>query len=238
MFDQLNRAVVAAKRSVAFVAEHRETVKELLASNFSAATLAHLSDRQLLLPESAIWREIQALPEARGVVDSIRCHANGIDLAMHTVKVGATLDATVRLRLRELQIGEARQELVAEIADESVQGRNWWGKIVVGIGHLFIDSFVRQAVEKSAMVDRVDFVDERTIRVSLADLPAIHKLREKQIPGWEDSIPLRLVSVSGAAHVDQGVMLQLEVASAVDTLKAGLADLVRAGGRKLKDFRG
>ncbi len=237
-FDGLHRAAGSATSIAKSIFDHRDSVLELLRNNFSPEVVGGLAMGRMLVPESVIWREIQRLPEAADRVDSIHCHVGGIDICAHGTSAGASIELRACLRIRELEISEKRQELVADLSDLSAHGRGLWGEIVCRIAGLFVDSFALHAVRHGDWSGRVSFSpDGRTATVSLADVPAILKLLERQIPALADSVPLRIVSATGAAHVENGINLQLCLMPGVEAEKAPIKDLLGAG-KKLAELLG
>lgn len=212
-FKSFSRSVFEA---ASFALEHKETITDLIKENFSQDVVNYIQNEKFLITELAIWNVVHRIDADKKNIQSLQCFANGIELTVHGKVAGAASESVVPLRILELVIAEDKQEVVLEIGEEQVSGYNLWGKVVFGIAGLFVKSFSRHALEQSTWADKLSFSkDGKTVRVSLAELPAVQKLCEQKLVNWKDSVPLRLISVKGASHVKDGVVVELEVAEKI-----------------------
>jgi len=208
--------------------DHRDTIQLLLKDYFNTETVNHLSDRKLMISEDLIRNEVMHFEKAADVVKGLRCDPDGIIVELHGEKKGVAVEAQIRLNIRKLILTESTQMLVVHVAEEKRPvGANFLGKMVCWVGTAIVGNFTRYALQNCDLGEYTSYNDEEAlVTVRLGELPNVRRLLEPQVRAWKDSVPLRLVGIEDAVHVNQGVELCLGVSPHLRLAQEGLSPAV------------
>jgi hypothetical protein len=226
--------------AVAGVLDHSDTIQLLLRDYFNAEAVKHLSDRRLLISEDVIRSEVMRIEETANLLKELHCRDDGIVIELQGKHRGAAVEAQILLYIRKLVLTESTQTLKVHVTEEKRPvGKNFLGKIVCCIGTAVIGNFTGYALKNCDLGEYTSYDDqEKLVTVRLNELPNVQRLLEPQIASWKDSVPLRLVGVEEAVHVEKGVEMHLSVSPALGLVREGLSPAVEAAKGVLSWFKG
>jgi hypothetical protein len=204
---------------------------------FSLDVIRHLADGRLPVSEEVIRSQVSRINEPGVVLKELHCRPDGLFSVVEVKKLGATLEAHIRLQLRRLLLTETTQTLVLHVTEEkSPVGKNLLGKVAGCIGTAFLGSLTNFALKNSDLGEYTDYDDrQKLITVSLGKISDVQPLLEPIHPSWENSVPLRWLGIEDATHMEGGVDLQLFVSQAAKDAYQDLISMIDGPAKVLND---
>ncbi|MBN2809047.1 MAG: hypothetical protein JXR80_06105 [Deltaproteobacteria bacterium] len=187
--------------------EAKDTVKKQIAKEFLVAA----KKGEFLIPQTCIEAGLRhALRNEPGVtVEMVTCHTRGITLTLVINRLGSILTSTLLIKVGELKLSGACQQLMVSIVTQKALGGNLLGKVASGLAGSIIDRLLIDKIRDQEIVSRTTIREQQTdIEIDLSSLAPVQKLA-RPLPLIGKS-PLDLVTIKTVDHVPGGLLLKLE----------------------------
>jgi hypothetical protein len=228
----------AKRQAISGILKHREAIWLLLKEYFNKEAIQAVSSGRLRVSEDVIRSELMHIDKVKAVIKEFHCDPDGMLIRVQPQRLGVKIDAQVRLRILELKVTESTQTLVLQVTEAAHPiGQNLLGKIVCGIGRALVGNLSTYALKNCDLGDYLSYSDhDKLITVRLDKIPNVRTLLTPRLPTWEDSVPLRLIGVENATHVDKAIEMSIVVSPALKLAGKTLAPVLDAGKRKVPWF--
>ena len=198
--------------SLLIILKNRKKIGELLKDHFSSQTISGIREGKIVISEDVIFKELKKYEEIDQWLKSVHCYDDGIVMDFEGKKFSATLSAQIHLYIQKLILSDNEQVIEMKVIREALESKDVLGKVICCMTKVLLGSFTKYAIDQSELSKYVVFDDKSEIfSLELGELEVVRKLLKPVLYNVNESIPLNLIGVESATHINGGIELKLSV---------------------------